>query len=120
MLGAEFNKMSAQLQERLEELSRERARLQEAMRRIGETFASNLDREGLLEIVVKTAVDGVGAEAGRASVRQSADAPNVLETGEPCEANVDGVAALSHPLRIGDDVQGQVAGVVSVARADRT
>jgi diguanylate cyclase (GGDEF)-like protein len=141
-LGDEFNKMARELAERLEELNQERARLQEAMRRIGETFASNLDREGLLEIVVKTAVDGVGAEAGRASVRQSADAPlqqvthlgrvdeleeairaaeaNVLETGEPCEANVDGVAALSHPLRIGDDVQGQVAGVVSVARADRT
>ena len=140
-LGDEFNKMARELAERLEELNQERARLQEAMRRIGETFASNLDREGLLEIVVKTAVDGVGAEAGRASVRQSPAAPlqqvthlgrvddleeairaaeaNVLETGEPCEANVDGVAALSHPLRIGDDIQGQVAGVVSVARADR-
>jgi diguanylate cyclase (GGDEF)-like protein len=140
-LGEEFNKMSRELAERLEELNQERARLQEAMRRIGETFASNLDREGLLEIVVKTAVDGVGADAGRASVRQAADAPleqithlgrvdeleeairaaeaKVLETGEPCEANVDGVAALSHPLRIGDDVSGQVAGVVSVARSDR-
>jgi len=140
-LGDEFNKMSRELAERLEELNQERARLQEAMRRIGETFAANLDREGLLEIVVKTAVDGVGAEAGRASVRQTADAPleqvthlgrvgdleeairaaeaNVLETGEPCEANVDGVAALSHPLRLGDDAQGQVSGVVSVARSDR-
>jgi diguanylate cyclase (GGDEF)-like protein len=140
-LGEEFNKMSRELAERLEELNQERARLQEAMRRIGETFAANLDREGLLEIVVKTAVDGVGAEAGRASVRQAAGAPlqqvthlgtvddleeairaaeaKVLETGEPCEANVDGVAALAHPLRIGDDVQGQVAGVVSVARGDR-
>jgi diguanylate cyclase (GGDEF)-like protein len=140
-LGDEFNKMSRELAERLEELNQERARLQESLRRIGETFAANLDREGLLEIVVKTAVDGVGAEAGRASVRQSAHVPlepvtnlgrvdeleeairaaeaKVLETGEPCEANVDGVAALSHPLRLGDDVQGQVAGVVSVARSDR-
>jgi diguanylate cyclase (GGDEF)-like protein len=140
-LGDEFNKMSRELAERLEELNQERARLQEAMRRIGETFAANLDREGLLEIVVKTAVDGVNAEAGRASVRQSASAPleqvthmgrvdeleeairaaeaNVLETGEPCEANVDGVAALSHPLRLGDEPQGRVSGVVSVARSDR-
>jgi diguanylate cyclase (GGDEF)-like protein len=140
-LGDEFNKMSRELAERLEELNQERARLQEAMRRIGETFAANLDREGLLEIVVKTAVDGVNAEAGRASVRQSASAPleqvthmgrvdeleeairaaeaNVLETGEPCEANVDGVAALSHPLRLGDEAQGRVSGVVSVARSDR-
>jgi diguanylate cyclase (GGDEF)-like protein len=140
-LGDEFNKMSRELAERLEELNQERARLQEAMRRIGETFAANLDREGLLEIVVKTAVDGVNAEAGRASVRQTASAPleqvthmgrvadleeairaaeaNVLETGEPCEANVDGVAALSHPLRLGDEPKGRVSGVVSIARSDR-
>ena len=45
-LGEEFNKMSRQLEERLEELNQERARLQDAMRRIGETFAANLDREG--------------------------------------------------------------------------
>src|SRR6478672_13454070 len=74
-LGEEFNKMSTELEERLEELDQERARLQEAMRRIGETFASNLDRDGLLDIVVKTAVDGVGADAGRASTRRSVSAP---------------------------------------------
>jgi len=141
-LGEEFNKMSRQLAERLAELNQERARLQEAMRRIGETFASNLDREGLLEIVVKTAVDGVGAEAGRASVRPNANSPleqvtltgsvdgleeavraaeaKVLETGEPCEASVDGVAALSHPMRRGDDVHARVSGVISVARRDRS
>jgi diguanylate cyclase (GGDEF)-like protein len=141
-LGEEFNKMSRQLAERLEELNQERARLEEALRRIGQTFASNLDREGLLDIVVKTAVDGVGADAGRASVRRtarsaleqvtfagkvdglleaiSAAEANVLETGEPCEANVDGVASLSHPLRRGDEGQGRVSGVVSVARRERS
>jgi diguanylate cyclase (GGDEF)-like protein len=140
-LGEEFNKMSRQLEERLQELNQERGRLQDAMRRIGETFAANLDREGLLEIVVKTAVDGVGAEAGRASVRPNASAPleqvaitgsvdgleeavraaeaKVLETGEPCEATVDDVAALSHPMRRGDDVHARVSGVVSVARRAR-
>jgi diguanylate cyclase (GGDEF)-like protein len=139
-LGDEFNKMSRQLAERLEELNQERARLQEALRRIGETFASNLDREGLLEIVVKTSLDGVGAQAGRASVRRTASSPleqvtvagrmdgleeairaaeaRVLETGEPCEATVDGVSALSHPLRRDDEAQGRVSGVVSVARRD--
>jgi diguanylate cyclase (GGDEF)-like protein len=140
-LGEEFNKMSRQLEERLEELNQERARLQDAMRRIGETFAANLDREGLLEIVVRTAVDGVGADAGRASVRPNANSPleqvaltgsvdgleeavraaeaKVLETGEPCEATVDGVGALSHPMRRGDDVHARVSGVVSVARRNR-
>jgi diguanylate cyclase (GGDEF)-like protein len=137
-LGEEFNKMSRQLAERLEELNQERARLQEALRRTGQTFASNLDRERLLDIVVNTAVDGVGAQVGRASVRPSPNAPleqvatagdadgleeairaaeaKVLETGEPCEATVDGNSALSHPLRRGDEAHGRIEGVVSVAR----
>ena len=137
-LGEEFNKMSRQLAERLEELNQERGRLKEAMRRIGQTFASNLDRQGLLDIVVQTAVDGVEADAGRASVRPNTNAPleqiardgridgleeairaaeaKVLETGESSEATVDDVSALSHPLRRGDEAQGRVSGVVSVAR----
>jgi diguanylate cyclase (GGDEF)-like protein len=68
-LGAEFNSMSRQLEQRLEELRRERGRLETSLRRIGQTFASNLDRDALLEIVVRTAVDGVGAAGGRASAR---------------------------------------------------
>jgi nitrogen fixation/metabolism regulation signal transduction histidine kinase len=69
LLGVEFNKMAGLLQDRMHDLSNERARLQEAMRTIGETFASNLDREALLEIVVRAAVDGVDADAGRGGGR---------------------------------------------------
>jgi diguanylate cyclase (GGDEF)-like protein len=137
LLGAEFNAMSHQLQDRMYELNQERGRLQQAMRRIGETFASNLDREALLEIVVRTAVDGVGATAGRASVRPTVTEPleqvaitgdaqglkeairaaeaQVLETGRPSNAQVDDVSALSHPLRR-DEHQARVSGVVTVAR----
>src|SRR4051794_18171501 len=137
LLGVEFNKMSRQLQDRLQDLRSERARLQTAMRTIGETFASNLDREALLEIVVRAAVDGVDADAGRASVRPTLTDPleqvtyfgdtrglkeairaaeaNVLETGEPSDAQVEDVSALSHPLRR-DEHQARVSGVVTVAR----
>jgi diguanylate cyclase (GGDEF)-like protein len=140
MLGEEFNKMSRQLEDRLQELAQERVRLQTALRRIGETFASNLDREALLEIVVRTAVDGVGADAGRASVRPSFTDPleqvaitgevhglkeairaaeaKVLETGEESDAEVDSASALSHPLRR-DEHQARVSGVVTVARRGR-
>jgi diguanylate cyclase (GGDEF)-like protein len=139
-LGQEFNKMSHQLEERLAELGRERERLQEAMRRIGETFASNLDRDALLEIVVRTAVDGVGAEAGRAAVRPreggqleevavvgSADGleeilrvveARALQSGEPSEAHLDEAVALSHPLRSREG-GGEIAGLVSIARPQR-
>jgi diguanylate cyclase (GGDEF)-like protein len=68
-LGEEFNNMSSQLEHRLEELSQERMRLRGAVQRIGQTFASNLDRPALLELALKTAMDAVQAEAGRLSVR---------------------------------------------------
>jgi diguanylate cyclase (GGDEF)-like protein len=74
-LGQEFNNMSAQLERRLDELSRERARLRESIRRIGQTFASNLDQPALLELALKTSVDAVQASCGRASVRSAAGEP---------------------------------------------
>ena len=43
---ASSTRCPASSSERVEELRQERARLQQAMRRIGETFASNLDRDG--------------------------------------------------------------------------
>jgi HAMP domain-containing protein len=66
-LAEEFNHMSSELSRRLDELSRERARLREAIRRIGHTFASSLDRPALLELALRTAVDGVQASGGRLS-----------------------------------------------------
>jgi diguanylate cyclase (GGDEF)-like protein len=74
-LGQEFNNMSAQLEHRLDELSRERARLRESIRRIGQTFAANLDQPALLELALKTAVDAVQASCGRASTRAGPGKP---------------------------------------------
>src|SRR5436305_5381495 len=138
-LGAEFNKMSRQLEGRLEELRQERARLQGSIRRIGETFASNLDREALLEIVVDTALDGLAADCGRASVRdregrlhQRAGRGDLAAFAEPVQAaesaalasrrseegTVDGRSALAVPLTEAES-PGSVIGVVTVARAGR-
>ena len=74
-LGQEFNDMSTQLAHRLDELSQERARLQESIRRIGETFASNLDRPALLELALKASVDAVQASCGRLTARAAAEEP---------------------------------------------
>jgi diguanylate cyclase (GGDEF)-like protein len=134
-LGQEFNAMAGQLESRLEDLRRERARLQESVRRIGETVASNLDRDALLEIVVRTAVDAVSAGAGRATAREAPGSPLKqhaaagdvrrfheviravealsLESGEPAATEEDGRAALAHPYGPED---GTVFGLVSVAR----
>jgi diguanylate cyclase (GGDEF)-like protein len=139
-LGEEFNKMSAQLEARLVELRRERERVQGSMRRLGEAVASNLDRDALLEIVVRTAVEGVGADAGRASVcgedratlveRSRVGRMNGLEqavssveidalrAGQERETTIGEASAIAHPLR-GAEGGDSVVGVVSVGRSGR-
>ena len=53
---------------RLDELTAEHERLDRAIDRIGEAFASKLDRGVLADIVVRTAVEAFGAQAGRATL----------------------------------------------------
>jgi diguanylate cyclase (GGDEF)-like protein len=74
-LGDEFNNMSEQLQRRLSELELEQSRVRRSIRNIGDAFASNLDREGLLELALRTAMDAATADRGRISGRADADAP---------------------------------------------
>jgi diguanylate cyclase (GGDEF)-like protein len=137
-LGQEFNKMAAQLKARLEELQLERERLQESIRRVGQSVAAGLDRVGVLEIVVQTAVEGVSAAAGRATMRGPDDRlQEVARTGEPesfrralhaaeaavidagqvAEIQVGGASALAAPLGATESGD-QVIGIVSVARGD--
>ena len=139
-LGKEFNSMARQLEARLEDLRRERGRLQEAIRRVGESFARGLDRHGVLDIVVQTAVDGVGAAAGRATMRSRPDAPmeEITRTGDPstyekalhaaelavmdagsvAEIQIGGASALAAPLAATEGGD-RVLAIVSVARSDR-
>jgi diguanylate cyclase (GGDEF)-like protein len=139
-LGKEFNSMARQLEGRLEELQLERARLQETVRRVGESLGKGLDRDALLGIVVQTAVDGVGAECGRVVMRhgangtlseaaragdvssymaavQAAEAA-ALEAGEAAETQISGANALARPLQAPEPEDG-VLGVISIARPGR-
>jgi diguanylate cyclase (GGDEF)-like protein len=140
-LGKEFNSMARQLEARLEDVQRERSRWQDAIRRVGESFAAGLEREPLLEVVVQTAVDGVGAACGRATIRRSADEQlhevartgdahgfqralhaaeaAVMDAGQIAEIQVGGVSALAAPLGASEEGD-QVVGIVSVARGDPT
>ena len=139
-LGREFNKMASQLEGQLEELRKERSRLQDAIRRVGESFARGLDRVGVLEIVVQTAVDGVGGDCGRATMRRRAEAPMeevattgdpglyhrvlhaaeaaVMDAGEAAEISLGGSSALAAPLSATEGGD-RVLAIVSVARGDR-
>jgi diguanylate cyclase (GGDEF)-like protein len=138
-LGTEFNTMARQLEKRLEELQLERARLREAIRRVGQSFAKGLDRDAVLEIVVQTAVDGVGADCGRAALRTgpagrfkqvagegdverfkdaiSATEAAALDAEDVVETELGGSVALSHPLRAQEG--GRILGMLTVARTGR-
>jgi diguanylate cyclase (GGDEF)-like protein len=135
-LGQEFNNMSSQLEHRLEELSQERVRLREAIRRIGQTFAANLDRPALLDLALKTAIDAVQARAGRVSLRATTDGPleeqvreggvaeaeevileaerAALATGEVGEGAAEARYAMSVPLRPLEE-GGRIHGLITVA-----
>lgn len=137
-LGDEFNRMSAELERRLEDLRAEQERLAGALRRIGDTFASNLDSSAVLDIVVATAREASGATAARAGICSVPGAPLVkvaeagsltgLEqavwnaetaalTGDPAVVDHDDAHALAQPLRTGEgEGEAAVTGVVSVAR----
>jgi diguanylate cyclase (GGDEF)-like protein len=136
-LGNEFNNMSTELARRLEELSQERARLRESIRRIGQTFASNLDRPALLELALKTAVDAVQASGGRLSVASGSGRPLIEQVREGVlpdsgdtissaehqaltgrglgESESDGVSIVSVLLG-GGEADGASQGVITVAR----
>jgi diguanylate cyclase (GGDEF)-like protein len=138
-LGAEFNKMSRQLAGRVEDLRQERVRVRTAVRRIGEVAQSNLDRDALLEIVVRTVVDGLDAAGGRASARtepgmplgevtRSGDVAGSLDTVRRAEAAAvaarDGreategdVYALAQPLAGPED--DELIDLLSVVRTGR-
>jgi diguanylate cyclase (GGDEF)-like protein len=58
---------TSKLSTRFHALQSERRRLQVAVKRIGEAFASNLDLDALLEITTRAAADALNADSGRAS-----------------------------------------------------
>ena len=65
-LGREFNDMSGQLEAKIEEVERKRQELEETIRRVGDALATGLDRDGVVALAVRQAVDACEAEAGRA------------------------------------------------------
>ena len=112
--------MARQLKIRLDELELERERLQATVQRVGESVGTGIDRDAQLDIVVQTAVDGVGAERRprgaaprratarwrRPRARATSAAPSAAmhggrgrgpRAGEPAEITAGGADALGPP-----------------------
>jgi diguanylate cyclase (GGDEF)-like protein len=94
------------LRHRLEALQRERRRLQIAVRRIGDAFASNLDLDALVEIVARTAGEALDAQGVRGSVVAGGDLhARVTEAPEPgllglLQAGEEGACAAGATTRL--------------------
>ena len=133
-LASEFNKMSDRLSEQMEELRRQKVEIDRSVRRIGQAFASGLDRQALLKVMVEAALGACGARYGTIALRGSRGAE--AEAGAASDAmqdlvvaaegdalkenglvarNRDGLHALAAPLhRLGEHPA--TVGVMTVAR----
>jgi diguanylate cyclase (GGDEF)-like protein len=140
-LGQEFNTMAGQLEAHVEEVERKRHELEDSIRRIGEAFGTGLDRQGIVDLSVRTAIQACDAEAGRLvpvdpreleevrlvddpALLQALEAAErqVLSPGssiaEPAHGALEGIHALAMPLvgRHGEDGEGETLGAISIAR----
>jgi two-component system cell cycle response regulator len=136
-LASEFNKMSERLGQQMDQLRRQRLEIENSVRRIGDAFASGLDRQALLGILVETAVGAcdadyglvvlsghVGAEAETGKASEPVHAATLeaerraLTEAAPVEVSQEDAHAFATPLgRIGSS--GDPVGTMTVGRADR-
>ena len=95
-LAAEFNSMSDQLSAQMGELRRQRTELEQSVTRIGEAFASGLDRTALLEIVAETAKSACEAEHARILLAGSQEPEAAVgePLSDPVEVSVLGLTLL--------------------------
>jgi diguanylate cyclase (GGDEF)-like protein len=89
-LASEFNKMSDRLGEQMAELRQQKVEIDRSVRRIGQAFASGLDRQALLRVIVEAALGACAATYGTIALRgtQGAEA----DAGAPSAAIKDLVA----------------------------
>ena len=138
VMARERTALIAQAQRRLDAVARERARLQTAVRHLGDAFAAKLDLEALTEIVLRGSLEALDAEGGRLTLTGAAVEPRVLEIasspglapalraavitaqrrGRPCQLELDGACALALPFGFSAE-GGSAEGAIAVARLER-
>lgn len=134
LLGRDRDGRIEEAQRRLELVRHVRARLQSAVRRMGEAFGARLDLDELLDIVLRGSVEALDAEAGRLVLhapggdRTLGHGPvDALDTAliavasgvgdGPAQVARDGVCALAVPVPAPEP--GAPSGVIALAREER-
>src|SRR4051794_16069955 len=124
-----------QAQHRLEVAVRERARLQSAVRRMGDAFAAKLDVDAVLDIMLLGSVEALDGDAGALvlgggqSRRLPEGAPSILSplldaaagaaTKSGAAEQVEAAEGWALALPLGVDGADDLSGAVSIARAER-
>jgi diguanylate cyclase (GGDEF)-like protein len=135
MLARDRSRRIDQAHRRLKLVERERARLQSAVRRLGDAFAAKLELRSVLEILLHGAVEALDAGAGRLELAYAA-APVDLSTGattllhtverDPAADGGDAPLQMAHgggwqlsvPMRVASSPR-DIAGELSLVRAGR-
>ena len=136
LLARDRNQRIEKAHHRLKLVEQERARLQSAVRRLGDAFAAKLELGGLLEILLHGSIDALDAAAGRlelsggpSPVRLSVGVEGWLDSLEherptrpgfdgPVQVGQAGVWQLSVSMRIAA-APGEVGGSLWLVRAGR-
>jgi diguanylate cyclase (GGDEF)-like protein len=110
-LGRAFNDMAAQLDQRRIEVETERARVREAIARLGEALVATHDSRELLRVVAESAVEAVGADGAIVTVAQG----EAVRIGDPDSAG----ERIAFPLRTGSADFGQLVLVAASFDVDQ-
>lgn len=113
-LGSAFNQMTDELRRNMVALERSRADLRDSLERIGDTLSSTHDLDGLLQVVLETAVVTLQGRAG-VVLHLSADRLQLVgehglhEAGLPAPAVVSpGSGVLGRVVATGEGVRGRI------------
>ena len=105
LLARDRSQRIDQAHHRLKLVEHERARLQTAVRRLGDAFAAKLELSGLLEILLNGSVEALDADAGRVTLSGAAtpltliaDDPAVLPSPDSGSSSTPGAG----PLQVGE------------------
>ncbi|MGA9859063.1 MAG: diguanylate cyclase [Solirubrobacteraceae bacterium] len=102
LLARDRSQRIDQAHHRLKLVEQERARLQSAVRRLGDAFAAKLELNGLLEILLHGSIEALDAAAGRLELLDRI-APLDLSAGSEA-----GRSLLAHPAGTGKHLTGPV------------
>jgi diguanylate cyclase (GGDEF)-like protein len=136
LLARDRSRRIDQAHQRLKLVEQERARLQSAVRRLGDAFAAKLELDGLLEILLQGSVEALDAVAGRLELaygrpalalltgpdewlaRLAGEAPSADSSSGPIQIGQNGVWQLSVPMVVAASPR-EITGRVSLVRAGR-